>query len=679
MPSSGCTSASRGGSRSRTSTPRRPTSPRIRKTRRRCSTCSRRSTTASSATSPRRSRPTRASSISTPIELPAIQSLDRLYGQAERWYDLLGNLERQVELSETSGETVALKYRIGHLWQIRLGDVARAIESYREALEMDPSHAETLHALDGLVHGKVEPVMAARVLEPIYETGGEYAKLVDVLEVMVAHNEDPLARVELLHRIAQLHEQMIGNAHAAFDAYARALRDDSGNQLTLGHIERLAEITGTWEPLANLYAAEAGKSLDVPRQVDLYSRLARVYEQELADVAEGDRDAARSSSRSSSTTSRPCSRSIVCTRRRVQWPELTEILRREIQLAESDDEIADLQYRLGHTLENQLGDRKGAVEVVPRDPHGPPDARRRARRPREHVPRRPSPAGDRRRPRAALRGGERVRQAARDPRGAADQARRCRIARRCTSAWPSWPSTSCYDQNKALDWWCAAHRRGSALGAARSRRASGSPVRPVRGTTWSPRTPARSSVRRTRTSAAHDAAAPRARLRVRAPRRRERGRRRTSSVLEIEPKDADALAALDRLYLNAAMYDDLAEILRRRIEVVQDPDEQLELYFRRGAIFSDALGDLEQSLKCYTAVLDQESRNRRALEAIESIHFRREDWKKLFETYEKLIDTADADAEMADIYARMARHLLGRAQRRGHGDRAARSRARHPW
>ena len=165
--------------------------------------------------------------------------------------------------SETTGETVALKYRIGNLWQIRLGDVARAIESYREALEMDPSHAETLHALDGLVHGKVEPVMAARVLEPIYETGGEYAKLVDVLEVMVAHNEDPLARVELLHRIAQLHEQMIGNAHAAFDAFARALRDDSGNQLTLGHIERLAEITGTWEPLAR---ALRGRSRQVDRR-----------------------------------------------------------------------------------------------------------------------------------------------------------------------------------------------------------------------------------------------------------------------------------------------------------------------------------------------------------------------------------------------------------------------------
>ena len=49
------------------------------------------------------------------------------------------------------------------------------------------------------------------------------AKLVDVLEVMVTHNEDPLARVALLHRVATLHEQMIGNAHAAFDAYASTL------------------------------------------------------------------------------------------------------------------------------------------------------------------------------------------------------------------------------------------------------------------------------------------------------------------------------------------------------------------------------------------------------------------------------------------------------------------------
>src|SRR5262249_58552813 len=45
------------------------------------------------------------------------------------------------------------------------------------------------------------------------------------------------------------------------------------------------------------------------------------------------------------------------------WPELSDVLRREISLAGSDQETATLQFRLGQTLQLQLGDRKGAVDV----------------------------------------------------------------------------------------------------------------------------------------------------------------------------------------------------------------------------------------------------------------------------------------------------------------------------
>jgi tetratricopeptide (TPR) repeat protein len=584
-------------------------------------------------------------------ELPAIQSLDRLYGQAERWYDLLGNLERQVELSETSAETVGLKYRVGNLWQLRLGDVARAIESYREALEMDPSHAETLHALDGLVHGKVEPVMAARVLEPIYETGGDYAKLVDVLEVMVAHNEDPLARVGLLHRIAQLNEQMIGNAHAAFDAFARALRDDSGNELTLGHIERLAEITGSWEPLANLYGAEAGKSLDVPRQVDLYSRLARVWEQELANV-----ERAISTYRKILDVEFDNKPAVLALDRMytatAQWPELAEILKREISLTERDAEIVELQYKLGQTYEEKLGDRKSAVEVY-----------------REILTTNPTHE-------ATLTSLERMFHAGHlqpeigtvlEPLyEAANEWGKLHAIFEVTLVKLVGPDRQAmyqrlaelaehklFDAVRAFHWW-----REALVEDPRWERAIEESERLAGDTAgWEDqvaayaraleRTQDKESRRRTLLAIAriHEFELGDAPSAVETHLR----------VLELEPKDAEALAALDRLYLNAGMYEDLAEILRRRIEVVQDPEEQLELYFRRGAIFADALGDLDKALACYTSVLDQESRNRRALEAIEGIHFRREDWKKLLETYEKLIDTADTDSEMADIYARMAR------------------------
>ena len=584
-------------------------------------------------------------------ELPAIQSLDRLYGQAERWYDLLANLERQVELADNTGETVGLKYRIGNLWQLRLGDMARAIESYREALDLDPSHAETLLALDGLVHGKTEPVMAARVLEPIYETTGEFAKLVDVLEVMVQHNEDPLARVELLHRIAQLHEQMIGNSHAAFDAYSRALRDDSGNALTLGHIERLAEITGTWEPLAQLYGAEAAKSLDVPRQVDLYSRLARVYEQELADVGKAiatykkllevefdNKPAVLALDRLYSSTG--------------AYPELTDVLRREIQLAENDTEIANLQARLGQILESQLGDRKAAVETYREilTNHPTHEQAMSALENMFHAGHLQIEIGNVLEPLYDAAGEFGKLHAIHEVQlqkltGPDRQSMYQRLAELAEQRL--------YDQNKALDWWAAALVEDPRWDRAleESERLAGETGAwndmVAAYTSALERTPDKDVKKITLLRLArvyefelHDPAnAVGTHLKA----------------LELDPKDVDALAALDRLYLNAGMYEDLAEILRRRIEVTQDPDEQLELYFRRGAIFADALGDLEQALKSYSAVLDHESRNRRALEAIENIHFRREDWKKLFETYEKLIDTADTDTEMADIYARMAR------------------------
>jgi len=63
--------------------------------------------------------------------------------------------------------------------------------------------------------------------------------------------------------------------------------------------------------------------------------------------------------------------------------------------------------------------------------------------------------------------------------------------------------------------------------------------------------------------------------------------RRTSAHSRSSEGPGCRFASLDRLYLAAGMYDDLAEILRRRIDVVQDTDEQLELSSAAARIFSD--------------------------------------------------------------------------------------------
>ena len=63
---------------------------------------------------------------------------------------------------------------------------------------MDPTHEPTLRALEGLMAGREEPVLAAAVLEPIYESAGEWDRVIAVYEVMQANTEEALRKVELL-------------------------------------------------------------------------------------------------------------------------------------------------------------------------------------------------------------------------------------------------------------------------------------------------------------------------------------------------------------------------------------------------------------------------------------------------------------------------------------------------
>ncbi|GAB4564002.1 MAG: hypothetical protein Tsb0020_13700 [Haliangiales bacterium] len=589
-----------------------------------------------------------------PDELAAIQQLDRLYSAAERWYDLLQNLERQVELAESMGEIVGLKYRIGQLWQQRLQDLARAIESYREALEGDGGHHETLAALDGLLRSdEGEPVMAARVLEPIYEAGGEFEKLVDVLEVMVTHNEDPDQRVELLHRIAGLLEMQLDRAEPAFEAYCRALREDNGNPLTLDNLTRLATFTGAWPTLAELYAAEADKSLDVPRQVDLLSRLADIQEQELEqpeasvttfkrilEVDFDNRNAIMALDRLHTAGER--------------WSELSEILRKEIQLAESDEEIVGLQFRLGQVLEQRLSDLRGAIEVYREillidETHAPTltalemlflDGHQQMEIAGILEPLYET-AGEY----------EKLHKIYEVQLGMLTETgeRQAMFQRLAELA-----EERLGDPGRAQHWWgeaaCEDPRWEQAI--EEGERLAGL-VADFAGLVAVydrilERYPDQPDVRRQtllRVARVHESE-------LGDP---DRAIARHLQVLEIDAQDGDALSALDRLYEASGMHEELVDVLRRRIEITLDGDDIIELLFRRGRIFSDALDDLDAALACYLAVLEQESRNRTALEACERIYFRREEWERLYEVYEKLVDVAEDDVEMGDIYAHMAR------------------------
>ncbi|MEO7111365.1 MAG: hypothetical protein ABI183_13085, partial [Polyangiaceae bacterium] len=296
-----------------------------------------------------------------PDDLQALSRLDVLYERAENWQELLSILTRESEMTADPNEAVSFQYRIAALYETKLEDVTRSIELYRDILAQQADHEPTLRALEGIKSGDKDPIGAAAVLEPVYESASDWVKLISVHETQVKHSTDPFQKVELLHRVSRLHEDALDNHNAAFDTYARALELDNGNEATLQNLERLAMVVNRWPQVAALYDAELDKLGDAPdRFVELGLRTANIFEMQLEDVnnAVGRYRRVIDVDSENQLAISALDRLFTQTER---WADLAAILARESEIGQTPDEILEFKYRLGQVQEGKLSNLDAAI------------------------------------------------------------------------------------------------------------------------------------------------------------------------------------------------------------------------------------------------------------------------------------------------------------------------------
>ncbi|WP_394842415.1 tetratricopeptide repeat protein [Pendulispora brunnea] len=309
----------------------------------------------------------------------AIRSLDRLFLQTERWHDLASVLEREAEIGQTPDEILEFKYRLGQVEETRLGNLDAAISAYRDVINAAPEHEHTLEALEQIFARGEKQVEVAEILEPLYRQMGEWNKLSDVMEAQLSHiPPQPVAdaaglfhggeeeRLAQYYRIAELHEEKLLDTATTLAVYIRSLKEYPLDEKTGEEIPRLAAtVDGGWEVVANAYADVLSVHEDPNVQRMVGKRLAKTFEDELADVGKAEE------TYKYVLGVEPLDVDALANLDRIYlsleaWSELAQVLEMRVQATTDNLELVELYARLGEIYETRLEQIPDAIRAYRR-------------------------------------------------------------------------------------------------------------------------------------------------------------------------------------------------------------------------------------------------------------------------------------------------------------------------
>jgi tetratricopeptide (TPR) repeat protein len=280
----------------------------------------------------------------------ALSSLGRLCARAGDWSGLLEAFVGEALSARDPRERAQKTFKAAEVLEERLGDPARAIGLYREALASDP----------GLV-------AARAALERLHEREGRWPELLalldaDLAELAAAPAEAArVRRLMLLQRRAELLEEQVADPARARAAWEEVLAAAPSHLPALRALGRLHAQAGEWEAQLALFRAEADGRRDPGAAAELVARVADLLDRRL-----GRKDEAVAAWREVLTLAPahlPAMAALArLARERGDHQALAEVLRAEAAARPAPAARAWLLAQVGRLWEERLGDPAHAVE-----------------------------------------------------------------------------------------------------------------------------------------------------------------------------------------------------------------------------------------------------------------------------------------------------------------------------
>ena len=345
-----------------------------------------------------------------------LEDLARLLEGTEQWEKLAGIRRVLVDSRTEPRDKVSELHSLGRLLQTRLERPDGAIETYREALELDPTHVPTLQALGELLearedwhgmiamyaaeaetavdaarkakaHGRIAEIFELRLrqadkaaehhdralsllpgfdpsfkaLGRIYTQAGRFRDLVELLERAVDESTSSTRKIAYLMKIGGLWEDALDDCVQAAQAYRRILRIDAEQLGAVHALQRVTERAGRFDELVEAIDLEVAQTTDPEQQVGLLHRAGTIVDERLDD-----RDGAIARLKKVLAI-RPTFVPSLAALGRIYhreglWSELLDTYRRELDVTSKGPAAAPLLFKMGELTEIRLGDEQRALE-----------------------------------------------------------------------------------------------------------------------------------------------------------------------------------------------------------------------------------------------------------------------------------------------------------------------------
>jgi tetratricopeptide (TPR) repeat protein len=151
---------------------------------------------------------------------------------------------------------------------------------------------------------------------------------------------------------------------------------------------------------------------------------------------------------------------------------------------------------------------------------------------------------------------------------------------------------------------------------------------------------------------------------------RDTAKKHYRAILDQDPADLRAIAALSDICWEQGSWAECAETLMNRARLEREPGVLRGIFRRLGTIYADRLPDPQHAIKAFQRVLSYDPDDREALERLADLGIATGEWKMALGACERLVRTEqDANKKAAHL------HRVGRIFQAGFGDRKKAERA----